>query len=41
LRVDIAEGDAQIVFVNDGGGDFAVDDFGEDGGHELLRSAIF
>ena len=34
LRVGITKGDALVVFVDDSGGDFAVDDFGEDGvGH--------
>lgn len=31
LRVDIADGDAEVVFVNDLRGDFAFDDFGKKG----------
>lgn len=32
--LDIAKGDAEIIFINDIGGDFAIDDLGEDRGHE-------
>jgi hypothetical protein len=33
LRGDVAEGEAAVVFVDDVGGDLAIDDAGEDGGH--------
>ncbi len=35
-RLNVAKGDALVVLPNDIGGDFAVDDLGEEGGHDVV-----